>query len=178
MDLYTPKKDDKCYNRSLSFVQASYMGKSRLVDHSAKYRFTFPFNLHEPLPIGFNGARPPSRFVMCWCFLHSAYPPFDDNIREYLTTPFHDEVQALTRHFLFLQALFSSAVEELDSYSQDTAQNIALKWYEWMREGSTLTSVGHNRKAFYDRVIEAVRKAHRLFCCFHSPPEELPSSKQ
>jgi len=37
MDLYTPKKDNKCYNHSLSFMQASCMGKSHLIDHSAKY---------------------------------------------------------------------------------------------------------------------------------------------
>jgi hypothetical protein len=55
MDLYTPRKGDKYYNRSFSIVQSSGMGKSRLVDHSAKSRFTFPFNLHEQMPSGVKG---------------------------------------------------------------------------------------------------------------------------
>jgi hypothetical protein len=38
------------------------MGKSRLVDHSARSRFTFPFNLHEQLPIGSQGMRPSAWF--------------------------------------------------------------------------------------------------------------------
>jgi hypothetical protein len=60
MDLYTPRKGVTYYNRSLSIVQSSGMGKSRLVDHSARSRFTFPFNLHEPLPAGSQGMRPPA----------------------------------------------------------------------------------------------------------------------
>jgi len=47
MDLYSPLLGGRYYNRSFSIVQSSGMGKSRLVDHSAKSRFTFPFNLHE-----------------------------------------------------------------------------------------------------------------------------------
>jgi len=52
MDQYPPNAPTKYYNRSLSIIQSSGMGKSRLVDHSAKSRFTFPINLHEKLPLG------------------------------------------------------------------------------------------------------------------------------
>jgi hypothetical protein len=62
MDLYTPRKDMESYKRSFSIVQSSGMGKSRLVDHSATSRFTFPFNLHETMPIGLKSMRPPTQF--------------------------------------------------------------------------------------------------------------------
>ena len=62
MDHYAINKTTKYYNRSFSIVQSSGMGKSRLVDHSAKSRFTFPFNLHEQLPLGSNGIYSPSLF--------------------------------------------------------------------------------------------------------------------
>jgi hypothetical protein len=55
MDKYAPDRAGRYYNRSFSVVQSSGMGKSRLADHSAKSRFAFPFNLHEPLPVGSGG---------------------------------------------------------------------------------------------------------------------------
>jgi hypothetical protein len=58
MDQYTPARAEDYYNRSFTIVQSSGMGKSRLVDHSAKSRFTFPFNLHEKLPSGSRGIHP------------------------------------------------------------------------------------------------------------------------
>jgi hypothetical protein len=62
MDLYMPGKGGTFYNRSFSIVQSSGMGKSHLVDHSATSRFTFPFNLHENMPIGSESMRRPPQF--------------------------------------------------------------------------------------------------------------------
>jgi hypothetical protein len=86
-----------------------------------------------------------------------AYPPFDNQVRDYLTFSFEAEGPALTRHFVFLEALFNLAVEELKTYSKGTPAEVALRWYKWMSRGATLTSVGTNRARFYDRVIETAR---------------------
>jgi hypothetical protein len=36
------------YNHSISIIQSSGMGKSRLVDAVAENKFCFPFNVREP----------------------------------------------------------------------------------------------------------------------------------
>jgi hypothetical protein len=46
----------KSYNHSISIIQSSGMGKSRLVDAVAKIKFCFPFNLREPLVPGNYGS--------------------------------------------------------------------------------------------------------------------------
>jgi hypothetical protein len=75
--------------------------------------------------------------------------------------PFKEEEQALTRPYAFLEALFTVAVQELKAYKKGTASDIALAWYKWMSYGATHTSVGTNRTAFYDRVIEAAEVVRR-----------------
>jgi len=42
----------KPYNHSISIIQSSGMGKSRLVDSVARIKFCFPFNMREPSPPG------------------------------------------------------------------------------------------------------------------------------
>jgi hypothetical protein len=48
--LRKPPTDPKKYpyNHSISIIQSSGMGKSRLVDAVAENTFCFPFNIHEP----------------------------------------------------------------------------------------------------------------------------------
>jgi len=77
MDRYTPRRtvEHKYYNRSFSMVQSSGMGKSRLVDHSARSRFTFPFNLHEPLPVGSQGMRPSAWFITWPTYFSTSLSP-------------------------------------------------------------------------------------------------------
>ncbi|KAG7089252.1 hypothetical protein E1B28_010951 [Marasmius oreades] len=132
------------YNRSFPVVQSSGMGKSRLMDHSATLRFTIPFVIHEEMDFG-----------------AETYPPFDHQVREFLTTGFEYDVDTVTRPLVFLQALFSETVAELQSYKKGTPQEIAGKWYEWMKDGSTVDSVGTNRTMFYDRVVEKARELKR-----------------
>lgn len=163
MDLYAPSKSGSYYNRSFPIVQSSGMGKSRLVDHSAASRFTFPFNLHEDMEITSKcGPRHAQFGTRLTCFF-PAYPPFDEGVRDYLTASFKEEVPALTRHFTFLEALFSLAVEQLQNYDTGTPAEVALAWYKWMGDGATETSVGTNRAAFYHRVVAAARNVRRCF---------------
>jgi hypothetical protein len=68
----------------------------------------------------------------------------------------------LTRHFAFLEALFTRAASHLSTYKKGTPAAVALSWYEWMSYGATSTKVGTNRITFYDDVIAA---AHDVRCC-------------
>ena len=43
------------YNHSISIIQSSGMGKSRLMDTVAELRFCFPINIREPLAPGVSG---------------------------------------------------------------------------------------------------------------------------
>ncbi|HEV7737358.1 MAG TPA: hypothetical protein VGO47_08335 [Chlamydiales bacterium] len=65
IDKHTPRlgSADNFYNRSLSIVQSSGMGKSRLVDHCAQLRFTIPFNLRESLPDNSHGLSSPQAYL-------------------------------------------------------------------------------------------------------------------
>ncbi|KAG7089224.1 hypothetical protein E1B28_010925 [Marasmius oreades] len=143
MDLY--HLDHPYYNRSFPVVQSSGMGKSRLMDHSATLRFAIPFNIHEGTD---SGAEP--------------YPPIDHQVRDFLTKNFTNDLGALTRPLVFLQALFNKTVTELESYTTEEPQKIARKWYNWMKEGSTVDGVGTNRTDFYDRVVQEARKLEEL----------------
>lgn len=37
---------------------------------------------------------------------------------------------------------------------QMTRKDVALAWYDWLKEGETEVSVGTNRELFYGRVVE------------------------
>jgi hypothetical protein len=105
----------------------------------------------------------------------SAYPPFDNNVRRYLTESFDGEEDALTRHLVFLESLFRLAVRKLDSYDQSTPAGIAMKWYEWMDNGSTPTHVGSYRQEFYDEVIKDARSVWLPSYYSYAPADGLPS---
>jgi hypothetical protein len=47
MDSYVGDIDVNYYNCSFLIIQSYGMGKSRLVNHSTKLRFTLPFNLEK-----------------------------------------------------------------------------------------------------------------------------------
>ncbi|KAG7089193.1 hypothetical protein E1B28_010895 [Marasmius oreades] len=147
MDMYHINTEH--YNRSFPVVQSSGMGKSRLMDHSATLRFAIPFNVHEKMDPG-----------------TKTYPPFDHEDREYLTKEFEHEVDAITRPLVFLQALFNETVAELQSQKTEitkgTPQEIAGKWYNWMKDGSTVDNVGPNRTMLYDRVVKKAKELEAL----------------
>jgi hypothetical protein len=92
-----------------------------------------------------------------------AYPPFDHNVRDYLTAPFKEEGPALTRQFAFLEALFTRATELLSVYKKGDSAAVALSWYEWMSYGATATNVGTQRVTFYDEVIALAQRVRP--CC-------------
>jgi hypothetical protein len=171
MDLYVPDETTNYYNRSFSIVQSSGMGKSRLMDHSATLRFTLPFNLHERM--GWCSKSMSLPFLVLtyiYYLLITAYPPCDHNVRNYLTDIFDNEVSALTRPLVFLQALFKETFYKLESYKAGTPEEIARQWYDWMKEGSTVDKVGTNRSLFYDRVIEKAKAVRSVttFTYFNS----------
>ena len=160
MDLYPPLQG-KYYNQSFSVVQSSGMGKSRMMDHTATLRFTLPFNIHEDMSYDSDAKCtffPITSFSLCLSPL-TAYPPFDKQVMKFITEKFPDEEGALTRPLVFLETLFNETLAELAEYPKGETNEIARKWYDWLKEGSTANEVGATRKQFYDRVV---RKAQEV----------------
>jgi hypothetical protein len=59
MDQYVVDASSRFY-RSFFILQSSGMGKSRLVDYSVQSWFTFPFNLHKQMELGYYRRRRPT----------------------------------------------------------------------------------------------------------------------
>jgi hypothetical protein len=89
--------------------------------------------------------------------LSSAYPPADDDVGIFLTKRHHTAHETQKKYMSFLEALFKQTVTNLESYTSNTQEGIASKWYEWMKEGATVETVGINRQQLYRSVLtEAV----------------------
>ncbi|KAF8759501.1 hypothetical protein RHS01_01378 [Rhizoctonia solani] len=81
----------KPYNWSISVVQSSGMGKSRMVEEAAKMVFTIPINIREKLPEG-----------------RITYPPPDKNIREFfLKRQSLSDKQQKVDYMIFFKFLFA-----------------------------------------------------------------------
>jgi len=134
---------DRVYNLSMSIVQSSGCGKSRLVDKAAEERFAFPLNLRESLTQSVK-----------------TYPPADEEVREYLV-PEKDTAsdRDLTRRYVsFLTAMFSAAESVVSGWKLQEHSRIAKKWHSFLNEGQDFQSTGQNRRDFYRRVIESAKK--------------------
>ncbi|CAE6474493.1 unnamed protein product [Rhizoctonia solani] len=128
----------RAYNRSISIIQSSGMGKSRLVDETSKLIFTIPINLREELGEG-----------------QVAYPPADDNLRAYFayTENKSDEVLR-ARHLIFLAALFDIVASWAEKFKEGrTAAEQAQEWAECLKKDQSVKRVGPKRKQLYDSVI-------------------------
>ena len=163
MDRYMVDTSSRYNNRSFSIVQSSGTGKSRLVDHSARSGFTFPFNLHEPMEHGcYYGRRPPNSRMPVLLRFFLAYPPCDNQVRDYLTHAFSNENQGLTKQTAFLEALFTLAHTQLETYTSGSPKDVAQTWYNWLKHDATSTTVGTNRASFYDKVVETATRVRLL----------------
>ncbi|KAF8323457.1 uncharacterized protein EI90DRAFT_2378785 [Cantharellus anzutake] len=137
------------YNWSLSVIQSSGMGKSRMVEQAARSIFTIPINIREDI-----GS------------LFRTYPPPDEAFRQYF-----ESHQSKTDHRLqveyaiILALLFEHATKLLDGPTfnnnkkkEKTGAALALEWTDYLNKGRTDAEVGNNRKNFLDSVAaEAVK---------------------
>ncbi|KAF8647868.1 hypothetical protein AX16_006502, partial [Volvariella volvacea WC 439] len=118
-DIAGPNAIPNCraYNLSLSVVQSSGMGKTRLIYRVALQRMTFIFNLREDLP-------------------HSAftYPPPNQRVRSFFTQRDETDGRTKFRYAIFFITLFDKARHRLDQSNLGT-QSLARFWFEDMKFG-------------------------------------------
>ncbi|CUA71733.1 DNA-directed RNA polymerase subunit beta [Rhizoctonia solani] len=132
---------NRAYNKSITIIQSSGMGKSRLVDETSKLIVALPINIREDL-----GAT------------KKAHPPADSNLRKYFEYPQNESDQLQqARHIIFLTALFDVAAPNIEKYRAFQRLQ-ALGWRGYLRQGETSQDVGPQRKKLYD---EVVRKAYQ-----------------
>ncbi|KAF8340712.1 uncharacterized protein EI90DRAFT_2101962 [Cantharellus anzutake] len=161
-----PDSSGEPYNWSISVIQSSGMGKSRMVEQAARSIFTIPINIREDIGSLFRSAQcfiADSIFVMT--LISPAYPPPDEAFRQYF-----ESHQSKTDHCLqaeyaiILALLFEHATKLLNGPTfnnnkkkKKTGAALALEWTDYLNKGRTDAEVGNNRKNFLDSVAaEAV----------------------
>ncbi|KAB5596242.1 G2/mitotic-specific cyclin cdc13 [Ceratobasidium theobromae] len=128
----------KPYARTISVVQSSGMGKSRMIQEASSLVFTIPINLREELL---------SR--------EFAYPPPDVAVRDYFTTFKERSDEAIEiKYTVFLDELFKHTLELIRRLGYDKESDLNQKWSEFLMEGQRTTTVGENRKRFFDTVVQ------------------------
>ncbi|KAH7332884.1 hypothetical protein B0J17DRAFT_677966 [Rhizoctonia solani] len=131
------------YNWSISVIQSSGMGKSRMVDEASNTVFTLPMNIREEMPVD-----------------KLTYPPPDSHVRQYFDgyQEKGDEQQQVA-YMIFLQVLFTKTkilVKKL--FPNLTGSELAQAWAEYLRQGQTQREVGENRQNFYQEVVGEANK--------------------
>ncbi|KAF8324295.1 uncharacterized protein EI90DRAFT_3075735 [Cantharellus anzutake] len=132
------------YNLSLSVIQSSGMGKSRMVHEAAHSVFTIPINIREEFgPV------------------LKSYPPPDEEFRHYFQE--HDtksDLRLQAEYAIILGVLFTKAAELLEKpiFEHKTGTALASEWANYLNEGQTSTEVGTNRKKFLDSVVDRARQ--------------------
>ncbi|KDN34681.1 hypothetical protein RSAG8_12230, partial [Rhizoctonia solani AG-8 WAC10335] len=138
---------DRPYNWSISVVQSSGMGKSRMVEESGNTVFTIPINIREKLS-------------------HSrmTYPPPDESMRQFFTNRQEqsDEWQQADYAILLLVLFTKSRELAHRLFPRLVGQELALAWAEYLKEEQTETKVGRSRQRFYAEVVEAAEQVSSI----------------
>ncbi|KAF8344090.1 uncharacterized protein EI90DRAFT_3149527 [Cantharellus anzutake] len=132
------------YNLSLSVIQSSGMGKSRMVAEASLSIFTIPINIREELGHGLK-----------------TYPPPDTEFRRYFQGHHaKSDLRLQAEYAIILSVLFTKAAALLETlrFKYKTGAELAYEWAEYLDEGRTDTEVGVNRKVFLDSVVDEARK--------------------
>ncbi|KAM6494880.1 hypothetical protein JOM56_009503 [Amanita muscaria] len=159
LDQMNEKRDFKLYANFVPIVQSSGMGKSRLVDETAKLIFTVPFCFRSEL----DGKDPssqadeaPSKF-----FLLRTEETFND---------------IFNRSLLFLENLFSIVNREVQKLPIE-ADSLPLQWYKYLIQDGK-----RNRLRIYKEVVNATEAifvaAQTLIDTIESRVKEDPSEKK
>ncbi|QRV81285.1 G2/mitotic-specific cyclin cdc13 [Ceratobasidium sp. AG-Ba] len=139
---YPPDAASRPYNWSISVVQSSGTGKSRMAQEAANTVFTIPMNLRDDLGPGHD----------------KTFPPPDPVVRKYFEVrrKYSNERQKAD-YALLLQALFDEAGQLVQHFWPDTkGPELARKWASYLKEGQTERVSGKNRELF---LSAAVKKA-------------------
>ncbi|KEP54377.1 putative G2/mitotic-specific cyclin cdc13 [Rhizoctonia solani 123E] len=129
---------ERPYNWSIAVLQASGMGKSRMVDESSFSMFTIPINVRGGPPMG-KKVYPPSDISVCGFF---------DNYEN----KSDDEQQAA--YAIFLQVLFTKTLQLVQiRFPGLTGQDLARAWAMYLKVGESEDTVGVNRQELYNSVV-------------------------
>ncbi|KAL5636379.1 hypothetical protein ACGC1H_000369 [Rhizoctonia solani] len=131
----TPAKNP--YNWTISIIQSSGMGKSRMVEEAGKSVFTIPINLR--------GSEE-----------KSAHPPPDRNIGDFFRGRFHhNDAKQRADYMILLREIFIRTLELLQAhFSGLIGEDLARAWAAYLGEGQTDHKVGDHRRQFCDDVID------------------------
>ncbi|KAF8333116.1 uncharacterized protein EI90DRAFT_3015561 [Cantharellus anzutake] len=135
---------ERPYNWSLSIIQSSGMGKSRMVEEATFSIFTIPLNICEELGNG-----------------HNTYPPPDRKFRNYFQEHgMKSDLLLQTEYAVILHLLFTKAAALLKGpiFKHNSTAPLARQWANYLNEGRTDTEVGMNRKGFLDSVADQAMK--------------------
>ncbi|QRV97616.1 Serine/threonine-protein kinase [Ceratobasidium sp. AG-Ba] len=128
------------YHLSISVIQSSGTGKSRMAQEVANTVFTIPMNLRDPE-------------------YKKVFPPPDFIIRKYFKDRenFIDERQEVD-YALLLQALFKNAGQLVQKHWPGIkGPELARKWNEYLKVGQTEDESGPNRRAFLSAAVSDAR---------------------
>ncbi|KDQ17872.1 hypothetical protein BOTBODRAFT_185297 [Botryobasidium botryosum FD-172 SS1] len=126
LDNMNDKRGQKLYANFVSIIQSSGMGKSRLLDETAKAIFTIPFCLRPE---------------------NSGYPPADVHPRRFFTLHTLDTYDNLRdRCLLFFERLFITITQALGKKPQSESDTPGW-WYRYLKSGGA-------RAALYEKTIE------------------------
>ncbi|CAE6378205.1 unnamed protein product [Rhizoctonia solani] len=135
--MVTPARE-RAYNRSISIIQSSGVGKSRLVEEAANTIFTIPINIREEIPSGTH-----------------TYPPPDVDLRAYFEG--HEkksDILLQAEYTIFLGVLFDTVASMAKEIGRGLkGSNLAVAWADHLKEGQTISVVGPKRKALYKAVV-------------------------
>ncbi|EUC63782.1 G2/mitotic-specific cyclin cdc13, putative [Rhizoctonia solani AG-3 Rhs1AP] len=136
----------RAYNRSITVIQSSGMGKSRLVDELGNLEFTIPINLRGELAQGGN-----------------TYPPPDRDVRGYFDNPDTKGDEVLQAEFaVFLAVLFDFIALKVNEIGQgQTGVELAVKWAKYIKDGQNSETVGAHRSKLYADVVQGARNVLR-----------------
>ncbi|EUC66195.1 G2/mitotic-specific cyclin cdc13, putative [Rhizoctonia solani AG-3 Rhs1AP] len=128
---------NNAYNWSISVIQSSGMGKSRMVEEAGKSVFTIPINLREAKE-------------------KPAHPPPDRRIGDFFRARFHhNDAKQQADYMILLREIFIRALELIQVHFSGLAgEDLARAWAAYLGEGQTDHEVGDHRRQFYDDVID------------------------
>ncbi|CCO35977.1 hypothetical protein BN14_10099 [Rhizoctonia solani AG-1 IB] len=138
----------KPYMKSISVVQSSGTGKSRMVDEAANLLFTIPANLREKLPTGVK-----------------AYPPPDVVLRSFFEHHAIKSDELLQAEYaILLKCIFDTAASKVPAVvGSRKGEALAAAWACYLKGGQTVEGVGQPRATFYKEAVAAAESRSKKF---------------
>ncbi|KAF8205492.1 hypothetical protein K438DRAFT_2014426 [Mycena galopus ATCC 62051] len=137
---------NSAYNWTISVIQSSGTGKSRMVEQAANKVFTIPINLHEDLNDGRGNIK--------------TFPPPDDALRLYFESRANKtDDQQKADYAVLLRVLFDTTREMVQAlWPDEKGAALAERWADYMRQGLTGEENGKNRRNLYSSVVQKTQR--------------------